>query len=187
MQPWRKLGSREACRGKVLAVREDVLENPRTGDHVTVQVVECPDWVNVIVTTPSEEVVLIKQFRFGSARVELEIPGGTVEPGEDPATAAAREAREETGYASKSPPVYLGQVNPNPAIHGHACHTYWIPDATRIGDPEFDGPNERCEVVLATMADTIQAIRDGTINHGLVIDAIFFHLLRAGCLDGSRV
>src|SRR6185295_7738317 len=39
----------------------------------------CRDWCNVIPVTPNDEVVLIWQFRFGSERMELEIPGGVID------------------------------------------------------------------------------------------------------------
>ena len=56
------------------------------------------DWVNIIPLTRDDHVVIIRQFRPGTARVQIEIPGGMVDPGEAPAAAAARELAEETGY-----------------------------------------------------------------------------------------
>ncbi|HSO08727.1 MAG TPA: hypothetical protein VLR45_01955, partial [Desulfoprunum sp.] len=40
---------------------------------------DCPDWVNIVAVTPEREIVLIRQFRYGSKRIEIEIPGGTIE------------------------------------------------------------------------------------------------------------
>ena len=48
----------------------------------------------------NEEVVVVKQFRPGSEEQEVELPGGGMEPGEDPLISAKRELLEETGYSS---------------------------------------------------------------------------------------
>jgi ADP-ribose diphosphatase len=44
-----------------------------------------------------DQVLLARQYRLLANEVTLEIPGGAVEPGEDPAVAARRECLEETG------------------------------------------------------------------------------------------
>src|SRR5580693_4464299 len=61
-------------------------------------VMHLADAVNVIALTSDGRIVLVRQFRAGSARDSLETPGGLLEPGEDPRDAGARELREETGF-----------------------------------------------------------------------------------------
>jgi ADP-ribose pyrophosphatase len=57
-----------------------------------------PQVVTILCLTPERQVVLVRQFRPGPGQVLLEMPGGAVDPGEEPAAAAARELLEETGY-----------------------------------------------------------------------------------------
>src|SRR5206468_136716 len=61
--------------------------HPRTGAIKRFSVLDCDDWVNIVALTPDERVVLLRQFRVGAGRVCLEIPGGIIEPGEDPCAA----------------------------------------------------------------------------------------------------
>ncbi len=42
----------------------------------------------------------VKQYRIGAEQVLLELPAGTLNPGEDPLTCAKREIREETGMGA---------------------------------------------------------------------------------------
>ena len=47
---------------------------------------------------PSERYILVRQYRPPADGLVLEFPAGLLDPGEDPATTAVRELREETGY-----------------------------------------------------------------------------------------
>src|SRR4051812_5610502 len=107
----------------VLKVREDIYADPRTGDEHPRVFIDTPEWCNIIAVTPEDQLVLIRQYRFGVGASTLEIPGGLVERGEDPAAAAARELEEETGYVAGRV-VPLGAVHPNPALQGNRCHSF---------------------------------------------------------------
>jgi ADP-ribose pyrophosphatase len=148
-------------------------EHPRTGVHKQFSLIEAVDWVNVIALTPERRVVLIKQFRVGSDAICLEIPGGMVDDGEDPATAAARELAEETGYTSTRW-ERLGEVSPNPAIMTNRLHSFLARDAVPTQPQRLEG-SEVIDVELAPLDECHAAIRDGRIDHALVIVA-FAHL-----------
>ena len=64
---------------------------------------DCPDWVNVIALTDEDQVVLVRQYRLGTERITLEIPGGVVDSGEEPAAAAAQPPRIKPSKRSCSP------------------------------------------------------------------------------------
>lgn len=170
--PWRPVRSRRVHDCRVFDLRQVRFAAPDGRDEADFYVVEAPDWINVVPLTAEGEVVLIRQYRFGVRDVTLEIPGGMCDPGEDPATAAARELLEETGYRGRIEP--LGSVHPNPAIQSNRCWSYVARDAVRVGDPEPD-PHEAFEVVLRPAAEVPDLIRSGAITHSLVVTA--FHLL----------
>ncbi len=147
-----------------------------------VLVLDCADWVNVVAVleTPgkADQVVLIRQWRYGSEDWTLEIPGGIVDPGEDPADAASRELEEETGYRAGRI-ERLGQVSPNPAIQSNRCTTFLATNLERVGEPVGDG-SEEIEVVLGPLASVPSQIREGVISHALVVAAFqFFDLYRS--------
>ncbi|WP_284153108.1 hypothetical protein [Desulfofustis limnaeus] len=57
---------------------------PRTGQHKEFYKLSASPWVNIIAVTVQHELLLIRQYRFGSGLVEIEIPGGCRRPGRRP-------------------------------------------------------------------------------------------------------
>ncbi len=142
----------------------------RSGEFL---VLDSPDWVNVVAVTADERVVLIEQFRHGTEEVTLEIPGGTVDPGEDPLAAGLRELREETGYGGGTSEM-IGVVAPNPALLNNRCHTVLVRGVEPQGSQQLDGLEE-IRTRLVPLAEIAELIRSGAITHALVIAA--FHYL----------
>ena len=131
---------------------------------------ECPDWINVIPLRRDGMVVMVRQYRFGTDEDTIEIPGGQMDPEDgSPLESAKRELLEETGYG-RGTWSELGWVHPNPAILTNRCHLYLAEDVEKIGEIHND-EHEHTEVELMELKEVTDAIRNGTITHGLVINA----------------
>ncbi len=178
---WETLDTGDVLDRGVFRVQEIVRRSPRTGHAGTYQVLRIPDWANVVALTPTDDVVLVAQYRHGIDRVTLEIPGGVLEPGEEAAAGVARELAEETGYTG-DPPVLLGSVHPNPAIQDNACTTWLITGAERTAEPQPD-EGEDIEVVTVPRREIPALLRQGRITHSLVVAA--FHWLELHRLGRS--
>ncbi|GAB2814242.1 hypothetical protein GCM10022221_10090 [Actinocorallia aurea] len=62
------------------------------------------------ITNDAGELLVIRHIDYSYEEVGLEVPGGTIRPGEDPAAAALREAQEETSLVNLSLAASLGET-----------------------------------------------------------------------------
>lgn len=174
VENWEKLNTEPLADYRIFNMRQDTRRSPRTGNEHGFYVLEAPDWINVIPVTSEGNVIFIHQFRHGTERITLEVPGGMVdEADDDPGTAARRELLEETGYAAEEI-IHIGSVEPNPAFLNNQCHSYLALNARWLQTPEFDGAEDIVveEIPLTAVS---QLITSGKISHALVICA-FYHL-----------
>lgn len=129
---------------------------------------DCPDWVNILPITVDNKAVLIRQPRAGSLKTVLEIPGGTLNPGEkDPMMAALRELEEETGYTSMRV-LPLAVLNPNPAIMNNVCH-FFVALACQVNTSRrfFPDADEDITNEIVDVTDLEALVRTGRIDHAL--------------------
>ena len=175
LTPWPLKKSLCAGDYKIFKVRTDRRTSPRTGDEHDFFVIESVDWCNTVALTPDNQLVMIEQYRQGTNLIELELPGGMIDPGEDPLETAVRELREETGYAGDAPEI-LGFVYANPAIMNNKVHTTVIRNATKQHNTQLDA-GEDIATRLVASDDVPKLICDGTISHSLMVAALFLFQL----------
>lgn len=156
--------------------------HPSVAEPRRFSLIECVDWVNIIALTPRDEVVVIRQFRPGTGAVHIEIPGGMVDPGEAPDVAAARELAEETGYTSTRW-RRLGKIAPNPAIQNNYLHCYLALDAEPTQPRQLES-GEVLDLELMPLARVQAILREGTLDHALVIAAFGLLAFERGALGG---
>ena len=171
LKDWELLDSKIDRDYKVFRIKTEESLSPRTNKKGRFYVIDTNDWVNVIPVTDKGEIVMIRQWRHGSKEITLEIPGGLVDES-DPEEAARRELLEETGYHGERV-TYLGSTNPNPAIFNNLCHTYLIEGVKKVSEIDLD-PDEDIEVDLIPASEIPSLLKNGTINHALVIVAFHF-------------
>lgn len=141
----------------------------RSGDFY---IMHCNDWVQVIPLTEDGQVILVRQYRFGTQKLSWEVPGGIIDDGEEPVAAGLRELSEETGYRCARSRL-LAQCYPNPALQQN--HTFFVlaEGCTPVSGQNLDH-HEELEVRLFSVDEVSAMARNGGISHALAINSVFF-------------
>jgi ADP-ribose pyrophosphatase len=128
------LSSEQRFSGRAFGVRVDRIRLA-DGRETTLEIVEHVGSVAIVPRAEDGGIWFVRQYRHAAGRDLLELPAGTLNPGEDPAECAGRELREEIGmsagwltrlggfflapgYATEYMDVFLGeglQADPLPA------------------------------------------------------------------------
>lgn len=173
---WQRKGSQILQKTRILDFCEATDVSPYTEQEHRFVFIDSLKWVNLVPVTQQNEIVMIRQYRHGSQRVTLEIPGGMVDAGEEPCKAAVRECHEETGYVVKTPHS-LGDLNPNPALFNNSLHTFYgrVLECSPI---VHFSETEKTEVELIAIDRLRTLLLDGTIDHALVCATLWRFLDR---------
>jgi len=155
-------------------LRRERFRSRLSGREHDFYVMHLADAVHAIALTPDDQIVLVRQFRAGSAHDSLEPPGGLLEPGEDPREAGARELLEETGYAG-DPAVLLCTLWSNPSIVTSRTTTIVIRNVRRVAEPKLDH-NEEVTVELVAARAVPRLIQEGRIDHALCVAGLLWWL-----------
>lgn len=137
-------------------------------------VAEIADAVHVIATDKQNRVLMVRQFRVGSRTDSLETPGGLIDPGEDPITAAQRELLEETGYQGENPRM-LGGFWSLPSLGTSRIWTVVIENVEKVAEPHGD-PTEELAPQWVERDQVFHHIANGEIHHGCVICGLMIWL-----------
>lgn len=87
--------------GRVFTLRSEEVELPG-GRRTTLDLIRHPGAAVVVPLLDSGEVVLVRQYRHATGEWLLEVPAGTLNPGESPERCAERECAEEAGYRPRA-------------------------------------------------------------------------------------
>jgi ADP-ribose pyrophosphatase len=122
----KQLESTQLYDGRVVKLYVDVVELPN-GKTAKREVIRHPGAVAIVPITAEGKIILIRQFRYAAGRAMLEIPAGTLEPGEDPDLCAERELQEEIGQSAKRLEK-LGGIFLAPGYSSEYIHLYLAQD-----------------------------------------------------------
>ena len=145
-------------RGRVIHLVRDVLVV--RGRRMVRDTVLHPGAVVVIPILTGHRVVLVRQYRHAVRRELLELPAGTLEPGERPEACARRELEEETGWRARRM-RRLGYFYAAPGFISERMTVFLAQDLTPV--PARPEPDEMVRPVILPFRTALAKIRSGGI------------------------
>jgi ADP-ribose pyrophosphatase len=162
MQLWQTLARRpvlQAGDGRFLSVEYHTVQLP--DGHIIDEWpwLDTPSFVNVVAETTDGRFICFRQTKYAAEGVTLAIPGGYLEPNEEPLDAVQRELLEETGYAAGEW-IFLGRYVVDGNRGNGFAHLYLARGARYVQPIDADDLEEQ-EMLLLTKAELIAALAAG--------------------------
>ncbi len=167
-------------RGRVFKVRVDTVRAPG-GQTTTWDVIEHPGSVSIVPIDADDRVLLVRQYRPAIEEALLEIPAGTLEPGESPEVTALRELREEIGMRAER----LRAIGSYYLVPGYSSELTYAYVASGLSPaPLPQDTDEEISVESIPFAELVAQVFRGELRDAKTVSAVLM-LAHERDVDGS--
>jgi ADP-ribose pyrophosphatase len=176
------VGSEPLGAAGYLTFRRDTIRFP-DGHEAERTIVGHPGAVAIIAIDEDGKWLLVRQYRHAARRELLEIPAGTRDEGETPEVTAAREVREEIGYAAGNL-VRVGGAYMVPGW-GEEYLDFFLATGLQPSPLPPDDVEYLSAPIRMTLAEVNAAVDSGQIEDAKTVAALTFYeryLARSGAM-----
>lgn len=142
------------------------------GRELTRDIVRHPGAAVILPVLDDGRICLIENYRISAGEWLLELPAGTLEPGEEPLCAASRELTEETGYQAECVEPLLTFFS-SPGMFDEQMHVFLATGLTPGTMALEDG--EQIRVRPTPLGEVLQMIHDGQIHDGKTVASVLYY------------
>ncbi len=160
-------------RGRVFDLIVDKVEYP-SGKEGVREIAHHPGGAVAVPLFDDGRLMFVRQLRYPLGKEVLELPAGKLDPGEDPARAAARELEEETGWRAGKVEK-LVSILTTPGFSDEVLHLYL---ATELRPAPGGHRREEGEMSMSVemhpLADAVRMVERNEIQDAKTIIGILF-------------
>jgi ADP-ribose pyrophosphatase len=157
--------------GSRFRVERAVQVTPDGVEHVR-EIVRHPGAVVILPLLGDGRVCFVRNYRVAVDRTLIELPAGTLEPGESPDETALRELAEETGYRAGRI-EHLLTFWMSPGILDERMHLY-LAQQLQPGPMSLDS-GEDIQPVLCTWDESFDMVRRGEIRDAKTLVGLLYY------------
>ena len=155
--------------GRVFTIRRDQVRLP-DGRTTKLDIVEHHGSVVLIPIDDAGNLLFVRQYRHAAGADILELPAGTLDEGEQPELCAARELREETGFAARK----IESLGGFYLAPGYSTEYMYVYLATGLyHNPLQADENEFLQVETIPLADALQMSTTGSLPDAKSLAALW--------------
>ncbi len=170
--PVKLLERRYVFHGRVFQVRQDRLQLPN-GREAVLDIVEHHGAVVILPVDAENRVWFVRQYRHAVGETLLELPAGTLEPGESPQACAQRELQEEIGMRA-STWVPLGRFYSAPGYTSEIMVAFLARDLSPASLPRDE--DEIMDVAIYPWPQVWEMVRQGIVRDAKTLATLFLAL-----------
>lgn len=162
-------------------VERAVQVTPDGVEHVR-EIVRHPGAVVILPLLDDGRLVFERIYRVAVGQTLIELPAGTLEPGEDPAETARRELAEETGYRAGRI-RHLLTFCMSPGILDEQMHLF-VAESLEAGPTALE-PGEDIRPLLCTWNEALEMVRRGEIHDAKTLVGLMYYRLKSPAAVGG--
>jgi ADP-ribose pyrophosphatase len=159
IKEWKEVSRQQAFKKYSRKIDEVIFELP-DGSRSDFYIKSEGPASSILGITTENEIILVKQYRVGPKQILDEMPGGYVDPSEDPKETARREFIEETGYDGTF--EFLGTCLDD-AYSTMERYCFVATNCKKVGEPQ-NTATEQTEVVLVSLDEFRKRLRAGKMT-----------------------
>ncbi len=164
-----KVNSEIMYTGRAFSVSRDQVRAP-DGQLLNLDIVQHVGAVTILPVDEQGQVWFVRQYRHAAGRKLLELPAGTLNPGELPEVCAAREVREETGMGARQM-IKLGNFFLAPGYSTEYMHVFLASDL--YPDPLPGDEDEFLAVERVPVKHVRDLVSQGEIQDSKSLSALY--------------
>ena len=160
--------SEQIYKGRVFTLRRDEVRLP-DGKTAHLDIIVHGGAATLVPVDGEKRIWFVRQYRHAAGEVVLELPAGTIEPGEAAEACAAREIREEIGMAAAG----LQKIGEFYLAPGYSTEFMRVFLATGLTpDSRPHDADEFLEVTALPAAEAYAMVSNGAIRDGKTLAAL---------------
>jgi ADP-ribose pyrophosphatase len=151
---------------------EEIAQPLPDGGEMKRVVVRHPGAVTIIPMIDADHVCLIRNYRVAVGETLIELPAGTLEPGEPPERTAERELIEETGFRAAQM-TKLHSFFLSPGVIDERMHLFLAEGLVAVGTARE--PGEQIENLAVPWSQAIEMVLAGDIHDAKTMVGLLYY------------